>query len=381
MSIALRALTLFLFIAPLGVAVAAEFDSLRTERRDGQYMVVHQVEQKETLFSLARRYGASVAEIRSTNDLSGNGIEIDQLLYVPIGPVDGIGTLAEQPSEPKPVGATAPAEEGIHRVQPKETLFAISRKYGVTVDDLRDWNDLSDNAIDIGQELRVTQLHSGEPRASDVPGGTAPKILVPVVPVGSDESNEPPTIAKKTSIEPKKAGSEDLRPKYYHYVQAGETLRSISRKYKTKVDSLLAWNDLATDRLSIGQKVAIRKKVRRKDLVHRSDNFKKTQYGSKMWVEQDSTGVFVVEEGIAGVIDGDVSTTRYLALHRNLPVGSEMRVVNLMNHREIKVKVVGKLPETGLNRKVMVRLTSNSFKDLGIIDPKSRVELSYVAVN
>jgi hypothetical protein len=45
----------------------------------------------------------------------------------------------------------------IHVVKPGETLYRISRKYGVTVDKVRKWNKLPDDIIEVGQKLIVGQ--------------------------------------------------------------------------------------------------------------------------------------------------------------------------------------------------------------------------------
>lgn len=47
--------------------------------------------------------------------------------------------------------------ETIHTVQPGETLFRIGRKYHVSVDHLKKWNNLKDNTIEVGQKLVVAQ--------------------------------------------------------------------------------------------------------------------------------------------------------------------------------------------------------------------------------
>ncbi len=376
---ALRILTLtILLVGGLSItARSSTLDSLRTEQKGDQLCVVHRVEQSETLFSLSRRYGASVDDIRAINELTDNAIDIDQVIYIPIS--EG-GERAVAASEDTSTASEKGEGEGLHTVEPGQTLFSISQQYNLSVEELRELNDIEDNNLDIGQQLVVSSEGNDEIGKREVIEAP-PKIITPVVPVGSAERPE-------VSREDSKMGAEELKseeapkeeegPKEEHYVQPGETLRSISKKYGTKVDSLKAWNDLASSKINIGQMLIIRKEVERKDLVHRTSNYENTGY-SKKWVEIDGSGVFVREEGIAGVIDGDVGTTKYLALHRKLPVGTEITILNLMNHRQIKAKVVGKLPETGLNRKVMVRLTSVSFKDLGILDPKSRVELSYAS--
>jgi LysM repeat protein len=59
--------------------------------------------------------------------------------------------------EPAPPAPTPPAggEFVYHTVQAGETLWAISQRYNTTVDALRQLNDLADNTIRIGMQLRV----------------------------------------------------------------------------------------------------------------------------------------------------------------------------------------------------------------------------------
>jgi LysM repeat protein len=45
----------------------------------------------------------------------------------------------------------------VHVVKPGETLYRISRKYGITVDNIRKWNKLPDDILEVGQKLIVGQ--------------------------------------------------------------------------------------------------------------------------------------------------------------------------------------------------------------------------------
>jgi nucleoid-associated protein YgaU len=45
----------------------------------------------------------------------------------------------------------------VHTVKPGETLYRISRQYGVTVDKVKKWNKLPDDIIEVGQKLIVGQ--------------------------------------------------------------------------------------------------------------------------------------------------------------------------------------------------------------------------------
>jgi len=51
----------------------------------------------------------------------------------------------------------AKGSPNIHVVKPGETLYRISRRYGVKVDTLRKWNKLPDDIIEVGQKLIVGQ--------------------------------------------------------------------------------------------------------------------------------------------------------------------------------------------------------------------------------
>ncbi len=84
-----------------------------------------------------------------------------------------------------------------------------------------------------------------------------------------------------------------------------------------------------------------------------------------------------VETGIAGTIVG-TGTDKYLALHKTAPVGTIMEVKNQMNGQTVYVRVIGALPETGENQNVLVRLSPRALQKLGTRDGKFRVETSYV---
>jgi len=46
---------------------------------------------------------------------------------------------------------------GFHTVTKGETLYRLSKEYGVSVDDLKAWNNLLDNTIHVGQQLVVSK--------------------------------------------------------------------------------------------------------------------------------------------------------------------------------------------------------------------------------
>lgn len=60
---------------------------------------------------------------------------------------DSVGSQYSQKEEPVP--------NNMHKVSSGETLFSISKKYGISVQQLKDWNSLKDNAIKVGQLLKI----------------------------------------------------------------------------------------------------------------------------------------------------------------------------------------------------------------------------------
>ncbi len=78
-----------------------------------------------------------------TMDLSGSAVSASALGIAPEASTDSL-----------PGSMRSPA---VHVVKPGETLYRISRRYGVTVDKVRKWNNLPDDIIEVGQKLIVGQ--------------------------------------------------------------------------------------------------------------------------------------------------------------------------------------------------------------------------------
>ncbi|TNE79113.1 MAG: LysM peptidoglycan-binding domain-containing protein [Bacteroidetes bacterium] len=179
-------------------------DTLEIPREKSDHsndVVLHTVQAGETVFSISRKYSVSVAQITEINGLKNFAIHPGQELII-----NG------QVKESKPDGLTTPFT---HTVKEGETLFGIARKYNISVQELKEINQLTDNALRIGQELQLNKTEQKE----------TPK-------------------------------SEEIKPKTHH-VQAGETLYSISKKYGVSVEKLKEWNKLSDNSLSAGQELRI----------------------------------------------------------------------------------------------------------------------------
>jgi len=306
---------------------ASESDSLGVETKDNQIFVLHQVEAKETLYSLSNRYGSSVADIVEHNQISDNNLTIGAILRIPWS------------------GAV------IHTVVTGETLYSISRDFKVSVADLKKYNNLKSNDLEVGQQLTIVNTNPD----SSTDDGRA-------------------------------LGKADNVDRLIHVVAPKETLYSISRKHGFSLEPLRQWNDMESNDVQIGDTIyldlppkAVKEQpeqhlVKTASITTIPDESKpvKTSYTP----QKDLTAV--TETGVAAVIDGSTDTKKYLALHPTAPVGTIMRVRNEMTNLSVFVRVVGKLPATGANNNVLIRLSEAAQTALGALDEKFRVELSYV---
>jgi membrane-bound lytic murein transglycosylase D len=103
----------------------------------GKNDLVHEVKAGETLFAINRLYGTSIDSITTWNQLTSYDLKIGQKLIVKKEEQKKNGQYIE------------------HKVVQGETLYGISRKYGVTVDDIRKWNGKMDNSVNIGEILII----------------------------------------------------------------------------------------------------------------------------------------------------------------------------------------------------------------------------------
>jgi LysM repeat protein len=110
-----------------------------------------------------------------------------------------------------------------------DTLFAIAAKFGMTVTDLKSLNGLKDNALKVGQILKV--------RAKDTPKPPAPTTPAP-------------------KPAPASGGTTTAGARSYTVVK-GDTLSGISKRFGTTVDALKILNKLKSTALSIGQVLKI----------------------------------------------------------------------------------------------------------------------------
>ncbi len=346
-------------------ATIAPMDSTGFEVSNGKIVVIHKVEPKETLFSISRRYGAAVADIKGVNPGIENGLMIGQIIKVPTQRK----ALAQTAAAPQaPASSSAGNGTKIHTVAPQQTLYAIATLHKVSIEELRSWNNLSGNEISIGQQLIVS-----------APANTKP-VSAPVT------NRAITTIAEEPAKVVYPANG-------LHKVAPSQTLYSIATMYNLSVDELKKMNGMLADDLSVGQELAVTAEAARTLQAQAPQHAPVNNYpapaqtasaGQTNTTENTASTVNitgydkVVETGLAEVIESPVETSKYMALHKTAPVGTILTIKNDMNGTSVFVRVIGRLPETGVNDKVVVRISKKAYERLNPVDKRFPVEVSYI---
>lgn len=103
----------------------------------------HEVQKGQTLYSIAKMYNLTVTELKDLNSLTNDQLNLGQKLYV---------YKAARHAQEK---NTETLNYQYHEVRPGETLYAISKKYNIPVEELKKLNNLQNNDLAVGQRLRV----------------------------------------------------------------------------------------------------------------------------------------------------------------------------------------------------------------------------------
>jgi LysM repeat protein len=174
----------------------------------------HTVQAGETLFSISRDFNITVGDLRRWNSLDSDNLSPGQRLRI----------------------SPPPAQNQItHEVQPGETLFAISRRYRVTIAELQQWNNLRDNSLDTGRELTIFL-------PDDTEGAET-------LPPAQEEEEERVSIVRSSEVP---AGNT------YYTVRSGDTLFKIARDHEMTINELMELNSLDSDMLRVGQQLTVR---------------------------------------------------------------------------------------------------------------------------
>ena len=106
----------------------------------------------ESLHDVAQKNGVTLESLIYMNNLGSTQVAAGTMLYLR---AQDIGlAIKNAPARTTDELTNAPT---MHEVKPREGLYSISKKYGVSVDQLKAWNNLPDDQLKIGQRLIISK--------------------------------------------------------------------------------------------------------------------------------------------------------------------------------------------------------------------------------
>ena len=116
----------------------------------------------ETLYDISQKYGVILENLYAYNHLTANDYLVagTKVYLKPQMDFQQIATANDHPQIVQVKNYDQSSESpnsNTYTVHPHESLYGISKKYGVSVDDLRRWNHLTSNNLQIGQQLIISK--------------------------------------------------------------------------------------------------------------------------------------------------------------------------------------------------------------------------------
>jgi len=351
-------------------------DSIGVERKDGKLFILHRITAGETLYSISKKYNASVDDVKKANPEWTQGLKVGQILKVP----------TFLPGSPVTPAASTLESAKTHTVASGETLYSIATKYGISVDALKKANSGLSSSISVGQELKLPAKA----------GNTAvtTKAVTTATPIAAKEIIE-------------------------HKVASGETLYSIAKKYNVSVEDIKKANP-GIGALKVGQVV----KVVGAETVATTSSTATTATPTKLatttttttttttpvtkpatptnveldtvQLQQDKVRLEtmtpatptktvpatdfkkITETGFADVMADNLDTPKYLAYHKTAPIGTIIQLLNESNGIKVYVRVVGKLTDAGTDGKTIIRISKKAYDRLGGTGSRFSASLMYI---
>lgn len=197
------------------------------------------VKSGDSLWSISRKLGITVDELKSANNLSSNLLSVGQNLIIP--------------------GKEAQATSDEYVVKKGDTLYSIARKYNTSVDNLKSINNITTDSLAIGQIIKLPSTSSTASDTYIVKKGDSLYSIARTYNTSVDKLKEINNLTSNALAigQVLKLPSSNASEKVVYTVKKGDSLYSIAREYGTTVDAIKKLNNITSNTLSIGQKLLL----------------------------------------------------------------------------------------------------------------------------
>ena len=201
----------------------------------------YNVKKGDTLYSIANRYNITIDEIKKLNNLTSNSISIGQILKLP--PINLNDTYI---------------------IKKGDTLYSIANKYNTTIEKIKKANNLTTNNLSVGDTILIPsdKIIEDTNITNDyyiVKSGDTIYSIARLYNISIDELKDLNNLTTNLVYvgQSLKIPSQNIITTYI--IQKGDTLYSIANKFNTTIDKLKSLNNLTSNNLSIGQELLISK--------------------------------------------------------------------------------------------------------------------------
>lgn len=200
------------------------------------------VKKGDSLWSIARANGLTVDELKSLNNLSSNVLHVGDTLL--ISSADSTGD---------------DGNDNYYVVKSGDTLWSIARKYNLSVNELKALNNLSSNALSVGQRLIVGKESSNDyvVSAGDTLWAIARKFNVSVDDIKALNNLSSNNLSIGMILKIPLYSNKQNEETNVYVVKSGDSLWSIARMFNSTVDEIKSLNSLKSNVLRIGQRLVV----------------------------------------------------------------------------------------------------------------------------
>lgn len=196
------------------------------------------VKKGDSLYQIAREFGISVDDLKRANNLSNNNLSIGMILTIPKN--------------------NTTSNDNIYIVKPGDSLYKIANMYGMSVNELKELNNLTSNLLSIGQQLKVGESANIPADTYIVKSGDSLYSIAKKFNISVDDLKRANNkTSNLLSIGERLIISTGNINYITHIVVPGDTLYGIARKYNTTVNAIREANNLNNTMLSIGMNLKI----------------------------------------------------------------------------------------------------------------------------
>lgn len=208
--------------------------------KEGESQEIYTVKKGDSLWKIANKYNTTVEKLKSANNLKTNTLSVGQKLVIPSISV-------------------SPEVSDTYIVQKGDSLWSIANKFNMTVSELKNLNNLTNNLLSIGQVLKIKDSFNNGKTTYTVQKGDSLWVIANKYGITTEElksynnlTSNLLSIGQVLKIPQGKTSTENI-----YTVKKGDSLWTIANRYNTTVEKIKVLNNLTSNLLSIGQQLKI----------------------------------------------------------------------------------------------------------------------------